>query len=462
MKKSAIWSVMLVLVAGGCGRQVDTNAPPQRRAPVAHETAPAREKVVTNSIGMKLVLIPAGEFMMGSPDSDVKAEKPQHPVRITKPFYLGVNAVTQEQYERLMSNNPSYFKGDPQRPVETVAWDDAVAFCQTLSKKEGVTYRLPTEAEWEYACRAGTTTRYGFGDDPKNMSDYAWCKQNSDGNTHPVGQKKPNAWGLYDMHGNVYEWCADRWGVYADSPVTNDPVGPGSGDSRVLRGCFWSIDSPDYPPTCASRLCFRPGPGSNVGFRVARTITSEPTTKPDLVSNEPDIPAPHHVSAPQAPREILRIADKVLTLVHVERIESMSADITNIPSEQVERAIRLGSSVTNTKDRGPLSDSKSFHDLLNGSTSGSITFVLRWGQHPNLETLVAALGEPERRVPGTIQYQNRAPMGSSPGFPAFPTSELLQVEWYHWAWVAIAVGTQNNFCWALRIDPKRWRETHKE
>jgi len=163
----------------------------------------------TNSIGMRLVLIPPGEFQMGSPAGDGVAssdEKPHHNVRITKPFYLGVCEVTQEQYERVMAQNPSRFKGDPQRPVGYVSWTGAAEFCRKLSEKEGVTYRLPTEAEWEYACRAGTTTRYCFGDDEASLGEYAWYGSVG---RYPVGEKTPNAWGLCDMHGNVWEWCAD-------------------------------------------------------------------------------------------------------------------------------------------------------------------------------------------------------------------------------------------------------------
>ena len=161
-----------------------------------------------------MVLIPAGEFLIGSTDSDPGAEvgeKPQHVVRITKPFYLGIYAVTQEHYERVMRANPSYFIS-PNRPVQEVSWEDASEFCRRLSalpeeETAGHVYRLPTEAEWEYACRAGTTTRYSFSDSPESLGDYAWWAENSDRGTHPVGEKKPNAWRLHDMHGNVLE-CA--------------------------------------------------------------------------------------------------------------------------------------------------------------------------------------------------------------------------------------------------------------
>ena len=172
-------------------------------------------QATTNSIGMKLRLIPAGEFMMGSPgtESDRSNNETQHRVSITKPFYLGVTEVTQEQYQKVMGTNPSQFKG-PQNPVERVSWAEAVEFCGKLSampaeKTAGHVYRLPTEAEWEYACRSGTTTAYGFGDDASRLGDYGWFRSNSDSGTHPVGEKKPNAWGLYDMHGGVYEWCQD-------------------------------------------------------------------------------------------------------------------------------------------------------------------------------------------------------------------------------------------------------------
>jgi formylglycine-generating enzyme required for sulfatase activity len=181
---------------------------------------------------------------MGSPDSDkgrqVSDEKPQHRVRITKPFYLGKYLVTQEQWEAVMGNNPSHFKG-PKNPVEQVSWDDCQQFLRQAQREVGVRggkFQLPTEAQWEYACRAGSTTRYCFGDDESGLGEYAWYDKNSGNKTHPVGEKKPNAWGLYDMHGNVWEWCQDWYdgGYYANSP-TDDPTGPGS--NRVLRGGSW-------------------------------------------------------------------------------------------------------------------------------------------------------------------------------------------------------------------------------
>lgn len=194
---------------------------------------------LTNTIGMKFVLIPPGEFLMGSPDDDRhgSAEKPQHRVRITKPFYLGVYEVTQLEFARMMRANPSNFKGNMKRPVEQVTWNDAVEFCRRLSAKERVRYRLPTEAEWEYACRAGSTTRYCFGDSESELGEFAWYSDNSGKTTHPVGQKKPNAWGLFDMHGNVWEWCADWYGTnyYRASPAA-DPTGPTTGSGRVSRG----------------------------------------------------------------------------------------------------------------------------------------------------------------------------------------------------------------------------------
>jgi formylglycine-generating enzyme required for sulfatase activity len=170
----------------------------------------------------------------------------QHRVTLTKGFWLGVYPVTQAEWQAVMKNNPSHFKGD-NRPVEQVSWVDCQEFCAALSKREGKTYRLPTEAEWEYACRAGTTTAYCFGDDPAKLGEYAEFGGNSDNKTHPVGQKKANAWGLYDMHGNVWQWCQDWYGAYPQSDQV-DPQGPAQGSYRVFRGGCWS----DAPRGCRS------------------------------------------------------------------------------------------------------------------------------------------------------------------------------------------------------------------
>jgi formylglycine-generating enzyme required for sulfatase activity len=217
---------------------------------------------------MKLKLIEAGEFMMGS-EKGKENEKPVHKVKITRPFYIGVYEVTQAQYEKVMEENPSYFKG-PNRPVERVKWDDAVLFCMKLSEKEGVKYGLPTEAEWEYACRAGTTTEFYWGDEMDER--YAWNHRNPEGRTHDIGKKKPNAWGLYDMSGNAWEWCSDWYGgdYYEDSPK-EDPRGPRSGIYRVNRGGIGG-----YSPIlarCAYRGLQAPGSACNIdGFRVVREV----------------------------------------------------------------------------------------------------------------------------------------------------------------------------------------------
>ena len=196
-----------------------------------------------NAITMKCVLIPAGTFQMGSPGGEKersKNEGPQHAVTISRAFYMGIYKVTQGQYEQVMGHNPSTWKGDPQFPVEAVSWDNALEFCRRVSLQSGKPVRLPTEAEWEYACRAGTKTRFCFGDADTEFGDYAWCKANSAGGAapiHPVGQKKPNAWGLYDLYGNLLERCSDYYAeAYVGAKDEKDPQGPQAGSFRVLRG----------------------------------------------------------------------------------------------------------------------------------------------------------------------------------------------------------------------------------
>lgn len=213
---------------------------------------------------------------------------------VVSSFYLDKHLVTQEQYQKVMGGNPSRWKGD-RNPVEQVRWSDAVKFCNKRSQAEGLQpcydletwscnfeangYRLPTEAEWEYACRAGTATAYFFGDTPAKLADYAWFDKNSGGHPRPVGQKQPNPWGLYDMCGNVWEWCNDFYKVdyYPEAPRQN-PRGPKAGESKVVRGGAWRFSD----QSCRSGYRYNENPGyadvcfgyDIYGFRCAKKVLS--------------------------------------------------------------------------------------------------------------------------------------------------------------------------------------------
>ncbi len=280
---------------------------------------------IVNSVGMVLVPIPAGEFQMGAAVNDGSLEEryekllqdpgvkkkldsgqatkadlmeylkedvrkqekqqsgpqsPQHLVKITQPYYIGSCEVTQEQFEEVMKTSP--FKGKPlvkkggNYAASYVTWDDAVAFCRKLSEQESAEYRLPTEAEWEYACRAGTSTTWSFGDDREQLADHAWHDTNAylDGEqyAHRVGRKRPNGWGLYDMHGNVWEWCQDWYARYdPKKKELVDPTGPKKGKYRVWRGGAFVQAAQNT--RSATRLSFdreEYRPEHAAGFRVVR------------------------------------------------------------------------------------------------------------------------------------------------------------------------------------------------
>ena len=235
-------------------------------------------KNFTNSIGMKFVWIPPGNFVMGSPkeEKERQANETQHTVTLTKGFYMGVYTVTQREWQAVMGKNPSNFKGEKNLPVETVSWDDCQEFVKKLREKDKdkKAYRLPTEAEWEFCCRAGTKTPFHFGETiSTEQANYNGNYIYGDGKkgkyrekTTPVGSFPANAWGLQDMHGNVFQWCQDWYGDYPQKDVV-DPQGPDAGKFRVLRGGSWGGD-PEY-----CRSAFRhwhvPFPRSNsIGFRL--------------------------------------------------------------------------------------------------------------------------------------------------------------------------------------------------
>jgi formylglycine-generating enzyme required for sulfatase activity len=279
-RASTIGLVLAALITlPGCGPKgsnaTDANKATEQPTGASNTGRPeaaAASPAPTNALVM--VQIKGGKFIMGDKD---EVDAPLHEVVVSS-FAMDRNLVTQEQFQKLMGTNPSRWKGD-KNPVEQLRWSDAVRFCNKRSEAEGLQpcydlttmkcnyeangYRLPTEAEWEYACRAGTTTAFFFGDNPAKLGDYAWFEKNSGGRPRPVGQKQPNPWGLYDMVGNVWEWCNDFYKVdyYQESPREN-PRGPSEGQNKVLRGGAWRFsaensrsgyrynESPGYSDVC--------------------------------------------------------------------------------------------------------------------------------------------------------------------------------------------------------------------
>ena len=243
-----------------------------------------------------MILIPAGQYIMGDNGGE-DDEKPTHKVQLAS-FYMDKYEITQKGCKRMMGKNPAKFK-DPNNPVERVSWLNAIRYCNMRSLREGLTpcynpstlecnfdadgYRLPTEAEWEYACRAGTKTKYYFSNLANNLGQYAWYKTNANSTTHPVGKKKPNPWGLYDMHGNVWEWCNDYYAEKYDETDTANPEGPDAGDERVLRGGGFTSTA----KSCRSAARFSEPPGfadvcfgyEAYGFRCVKRASEDNTRK---------------------------------------------------------------------------------------------------------------------------------------------------------------------------------------
>ena len=321
----------MLAVCYGARSSAETLADPPPRAVAPFDAAAARAHQeawanhlgtaveATNSLGLKLVLIPPGEFLMGSTPERIEqalvqatefkigadrryipTEGPQHRVVLTKPFRLSATEITVGQFRRFLESagyetetarlgggnthrrtSPTEYVHDPAlsyatpgypvtdgSPATQITWNDAVAFCDWLGREEQAKYRLPTEAEWEFACRAGTTTEYSFGDDLDSLGEYAWYGKSNEGRSGKVGTKRPNPFGLFDMHGNTREWCGDWYGKtwYKQSP-TEDPVGPTTGEGRVLRGGKW-LNKPPYLRS-AYRFDYWPSYRSQYfGFRV--------------------------------------------------------------------------------------------------------------------------------------------------------------------------------------------------
>jgi len=254
---------------------------------LAHQNKEKKmERAVTvKGVTQTMCWIEPGRFWMGSPENELgrwNVDGPEHEVTIPHGFWLGQTPVTQEFYEAVVGDNPSGFQGEGRRPVENVSWKDAVAFCKKLNhllpELGNVSVRLPTEAEWEYACRAGTTAALYNGKELTskdgacpNLDEMAWYDQNSQETTHTVGQKAPNSWGLYDMLGNVWEWCQDVWHDNYEGAPTNGSIWAGKSSTRVGRGGCWA-DRARYC-RCACRIYWRPGIRcSDLGFRLVLGI----------------------------------------------------------------------------------------------------------------------------------------------------------------------------------------------
>ncbi len=331
----------------------------------AATAAPSPELKATETIDlgdgvtMEFVLIRPGAFTMGTNNHEYD-EMPAHRVNITAPFYLGRFEVTQAQWEKVMHANPSHFQ-DPQRPVENVSWEDCQRFVAALRDKLGRGFALPTEAQWEYACRAGTTTEFSFGADETALADHAWFSGNAEQTTHPVGRKLPNRWGLFDMHGNVFEWCADTYSDKYPAGEVSDPFVRGAGSRRILRGGAWlyvpdnlrSSDRGFSPPDSRS---------DEYGFRcvmlVAGTpdLTATPAPSPETAAPVSRDPAQRAAAMIAQAREALSDANKLyaeLLLAEAGRLAPGHPDLAalrhqaeGMPAPADTLVVDLGSGIT--------------------------------------------------------------------------------------------------------------------
>jgi formylglycine-generating enzyme required for sulfatase activity len=263
MKIDLQWLLICLLFLAGC----ESKFPPTKTISLTDVKS-----------GIEFILVEPGSFFMGSPAEETGRHGDEDPVRqvkITRPYYLGKYEVTQQQWEAIMGNNPSIFYDYPEsgnHPVDMISWDDAAEFISKLNAEGIGQFRMPTEAEWEYACRAGSTARFYWGDDPgyKLLNQYAWGYSRAEGRSHPVGSKEPNAWGFYDLSGGVWEWCSDWRGDYNPAD-TLDPQGPAEGKSRIYRGGSWfnepealrSANRHGHPPDTR---------GSNSGLRLVLEV----------------------------------------------------------------------------------------------------------------------------------------------------------------------------------------------
>ena len=318
--------LLILLMMPGCRRPKDADDVPQ---------------LVKTKTGIEMVVIPGGFFDMGS-SKGASDESPVHKVWIDS-FWMDRFEVVQEQFKKYQISDPSHFK-NPKNPLEQINWTDATIYCNERSLAEGLEpcydeetwqcdfqangYRLPTEAEWEYACRAGTTTKYCFGNDARKLRAYSWFAGNSSGKTKPVGQKKPNLWGLYDMHGNVAEWCNDFYSenYYKNSPQKN-PRGPAKGRERVLRGGAWNSTADSLRSSCRASdpsiddTCLA---SDAIGFRCVKNVpNNKPAEKNNMVKKPhnpsktgfvyDDIYLEHKTTPdhPEAPQRLVAIVDRL-------------------------------------------------------------------------------------------------------------------------------------------------------
>ncbi len=282
------WPLLVILLVATSCQRVDRS-----ESNVASKSSVAVPEVITTETGFEMVRIPAGRFKMGRAGGEPD-ESPVHEVEVDA-FLLDRYEVTQEQWDKLVLGNPSHFKA-PRRPAEMISWGEAALYCNKRSEAEGLQlcydeetalcdfeangYRLPTEAEWEYACRAGSDDDYHYGADPNRLGESAWYKANASKKTQSVGQKEPNAWGVFDMHGNVAEWCNDMYAedYYAGSPEKN-PRGADDGETYVLRGGAWNCS----PESCRASYRIGADPGFQdacfakdaIGFRCVRNAPGE-------------------------------------------------------------------------------------------------------------------------------------------------------------------------------------------